>query len=160
MANFEGTQNTMAQRTGGTLQGDVQVWARVDKVAHLGRLVDLEDYSAGDLIPAGTGLIFTSNHYAEIVDIAELAEAVATGAADGASEAEAAAGTAAAAKLAQVNCLSYNDVRIPDGCIRATIAGVEAGKIWAEGAGITEDASKLLTGLHGNIDFIFALKAE
>ena len=71
-----------------------------------------------------------------------------------------AAGTAAAAKLAEVNCLSYNDVRIPDGCIRATIAGVEAGKIWAEGAGITEDAAKLLTGLHGNIDYIFALKAE
>lgn len=160
MANFEGTQNTMSQKTGIQLTGDVQVWARVDKVAHLGRLVDLEDYEAGDLIPAGTGLIFTSNQYAEIVDIAELAETVATGSAAGASEEEAAAGTAASAKLAEVNCLSYNDVRIPDGCIRATIAGVEAGKIWAEAAGITEDASKLLTGLHGNIDFIYALTAE
>lgn len=150
----------MAQRTGTPLTGDVQVWARVDKVAHLGRLIDLEDYDGGDLIPAGTGLIFTSNQYAEVVDIAELAGAVATGAAAGASEAEAAAGTAASAKLAQVNCLSYNDVRIPDGCIRATVAGVEAGKIWAEAAGITEDAAKLLTGLHGNIDFIFALTAE
>ena len=150
----------MAQRTGTPLTGDVQVWARVDKVAHLGRLIDLEDYDGGDLIPAGTGLIFTSNQYAEVVDIAELADSVATGAAAGASESEAAAGTAASAKLAQVNCLSYNDVRIPDGCIRATVAGVEAGKIWAEAAGITEDAAKLLTGLHGNIDFIFALTAE
>lgn len=150
----------MSQRTGTPLTGDVQVWARVDKVAHLGRLIDLEDYDGGDLIPAGTGLIFTSNQYAEVVDIAELADAVATGAAAGASESEAAAGTAASAKLAQVNCLSYNDVRIPDGCIRATVAGVEAGKIWAEAAGITEDAAKLLTGLHGNIDFIFALTAE
>ena len=138
MANFEGTQNTMSQKTGTPLTGDVQVWARVDKVAHLGRLVDLEDYEAGDLIPAGTGLIFTSNQYAEIVDIA----------------------TASNEKLAQVNCLSYNDVRIPDGCIRATIAGVEAGKIWAEAAGISEEKAALLTGLHGNIDFIYALKAE
>lgn len=138
MANFEGTQNTMSQKTGIQLTGDVQVWARVDKVAHLGRLVDLEDYEAGDLIPAGTGLIFTSNQYAEIVDIA----------------------TASNEKLAQVNCLSYNDVRIPDGCIRATIAGVEAGKIWAEAAGITAEKAALLTGLHGNIDFIYALTAE
>lgn len=138
MANFEGTQNTMSQKTGTPLTGDVQVWARVDKVAHLGRLINLDDYEAGDLIPAGTGLIFTSNQYAEIVDIA----------------------TASNEKLAQVNCLSYNDVRIPDGCIRATIAGVEAGKIWAEAAGITEEKSALLTGLHGNIDFIYALKAE
>lgn len=159
MANY-GTQNTMSQNTGSPLTGDVQVWARVDKVAHLGRLIDLDDYSAGDLIPAGTGLIFTSNQYAEVVDIAGLAEAVAKGAAAGATETEAAAGTAASAKLAQVNCLSYNDVRIPDGCIRATVAGVEAGKIWAEAAGITEDAAKLLTGLHGNIDFIYALTAE
>jgi hypothetical protein len=138
MANFEGTQNTMSQKTGTPLTGDVQVWARVDKVAHLGRLINLDDYEAGDLIPAGTGLIFTSNQYAEIVDIA----------------------TASNEKLAQVNCLSYNDVRIPDGCIRATIAGVEAGKIWAEAAGISEEKAALLTGLHGNIDFIYALKAE
>ena len=96
-----------------TLGGNLAVWVRVERVEHFGGNLTVSDYSEGDVIPAGSMLIFDQS----------------------ANTLEVVKASASAEKLAKVNALLYNDVCIPAGCILATGAAVTSGKIYADRAG-------------------------
>lgn len=85
------------------------MWARIDKCIQFGRKIDLSGYSAGDVIPAGTMVIW--NNSSDTVTVVA------------ASDTE---------SLASVNGLIREDVVIPDGAVFASCAVVIAGKIWAD----------------------------
>lgn len=112
-----GTFNTIGTHKA-EIGGHFPVWSRVDKIYQGGGTIDLTGLKAGDVIGAGTMVIFAGpGKQVEIVK------------ADGAE-----------AKLAQVNGLIMDDVCIPTGCTLATCAVVRAGRIYADraanGAGI------------------------
>jgi hypothetical protein len=112
MANQHGTFNTI----GGYQQefgGNFVVWARVDRVLHFGGNFNLDNYKAGDVIPAGSMVIFDQvNNTVEVVKATDEAE-----------------------KLAKVNGLLLNDVCIPSNPKLATGAVVVSGVIYADRAG-------------------------
>lgn len=112
MSNLQsGTFNTIAQ-VEKTVGGGSNVWARVDRVLHFGRTIDVSGLPAGTVIPAGSMVAFTDDEQATIVK---------------ASDSD---------SLASVNGLTLNDVCIPDGCKFASIAIVTSGKVYADAAGV------------------------
>lgn len=122
----KGTFNTIANSSI-TIGGGKQVWARVDKVIHFGRLIDTSSMKAGDVIPAGTMVHFdNSSDKATIIKGTD-------------SE-----------KLTQVNGLIMNDVCVPDGVVFASCAIVTAGKIWADATDVPTSVEAQLP----NIEFI------
>ena len=109
MANLQkGTFNTIAQ---GSTQfgGNFPVWSRVDKLYQGGGFLDVADYTAGDVIGAGTMVIF--NGAGKEVTIVKSTDTE---------------------NLEKVNGLIFEDVCIPDGCIHATCAVVKSGRIYAD----------------------------
>lgn len=109
MANLQkGTFNTIAQ---GSAQfgGNFPVWSRVDKLYQGGGFLDVADYAAGDVIGAGTMVIF--NGAGKEVTIVKSTDTE---------------------NLEKVNGLIFEDVCIPDGCIHATCAVVKSGRIYAD----------------------------
>jgi hypothetical protein len=127
MSNLQkGTFNTIAN-TSVTVGGGKQVWARVEKVIHFGRLIDLTGRKAGDVIPAGSMV-----HFDNESDKAEVIKATDT------------------EKLTTVNGLILNDVCIPEGAVFASCAIVTSGKIWADAT----DVPKTVEAQLPNIEFI------
>lgn len=113
MSNYlSGTFNTISQNSE-NIGGGVAVWSRVGKTRLSGGWIDTSKYSAGDLIPAGTPVIYTSpGAEVEIINTASTTKA----------------------KLAKVNGLTENDVVIPTGVVEATVAVVYDGQIYASRA--------------------------
>lgn len=109
---FSGTFNTISQAEE-TFGSGMAVWARVNKSRQSGGWVDTSKYSAGDLIPAGTPVIYTTpGAEVKVVDTTSCTKA----------------------DLAKVNGLTENDVRIPSGVVEATCAVVIDGRIYANRA--------------------------
>lgn len=107
-----GTFNTISQ-TNATISGGVTVWSRIGKKYQGGGYIDTSSLNAGDIIPAGTPVIF---------DGPGKQVTLVTGSA------------LTLANLAKVNGLTENDVCIPTGVAEATCAVVYDGKIYANRA--------------------------
>lgn len=112
MAYQSGTLNTIGQHQA-NLGGNMVVWVRVDRVEHFGGNLDVSKYKPGDVIPAGSMLIF--DQIANTIEVVKAADN---------------------AKLAKVNGLLYNDVCIPSNPVLASGAIVTSGKIYADRAGV------------------------
>lgn len=107
-----GTFNTIAQRSV-AIGGDFPVWARVEDVFVGGGTIDVSDYNAGDVIKAGTMVIYA-----------------------GAGKPVTIVAASDSDNLSKVNGLIWNDVCIPEGAVMATCAVVRKGRIYADRAGI------------------------
>ncbi len=112
MAYQNGTFNTIGSHNA-EIGGNFVVWVRVERVEHFGGNLNVADYKEGDVIPAGSMLIF--DQQANTIEVVK-----ANGAAD---------------KLAKVNGLLFNDICIPSNPVLATGAIVTSGKIYADRAG-------------------------
>ena len=110
MSIQKGTFNTIAQNSS-EIGGHYPVWSRVRELYQGGGFINLNDYSAGDVIQAGTMVKF--NGAGKEVEI------IAENASD----------------FSVVNGLIFEDVCIPEGCILATCAVVRAGRIYADRVG-------------------------
>lgn len=132
MSNYQsGTFNTLAQNSQ-SIGGGLTVWARVREVYQGGGYLDTSKYKAGDVIPAGTPVIFNGpGAEVTVVDITD------------------------AANLAQVNGLTFNDVCIPDGVIEATVAVVRNGRIYANRANGGNGLPKSLVALLPGVEFVY-----
>lgn len=109
MADFQkGTFNTIAKGSA-EFGGHFPVWSRVDKLYQGGGYLDLASLSAGDVIQAGTMVIF-----------------------NGAGKQVTIVSNDDTDNLAKVNGLVFEDVCIPEGCTLATCAVVRAGRIYAD----------------------------
>lgn len=106
-----GTFNTIGGYSA-EIGGNLVVWVRVDRVEHFGGNLNVEDCKEGDVIPAGSMLIF--DQQANTIEVVKASDA---------------------AKLEKVNGLLYNDVCIPSNPVLATGAIVTSGKIYADRAG-------------------------
>jgi hypothetical protein len=107
-----GTFNTIAQRSV-AIGSDFPVWARVEDVFVGGGTIDVSDYNAGDVIKAGTMVIYA-----------------------GAGKPVTVVAASDSDNLKKVNGLIWNDVCIPEGAVMATCAVVRKGRIYADRAGI------------------------
>lgn len=112
MSIQSGTANAISSVTT-EIGGGKVVWAEVRRTIQFGRKIDVSKYSAGDVIPAGSMVVW--NNTSDVCTIVTAAEI-----------------TAGTAKAANVNGLTYEDVCIPTGCIFASVAIVISGKIWAD----------------------------
>lgn len=134
MQNY-GTFNTISMGKAFEMGGDFPVW--IGPMVELypgGCYIDLsgESYKAGDIIPAGTPVIYDGpGAKATIVKISD-------------SE-----------NLAKVNGLTYNDVKIPDNCVSATCAVAYKGKIYANRANGGEGLPKSLIPQLPQIAFVY-----
>lgn len=111
MSNQSGTFNTIGGFNS-EIGGNHVVWVRVERVEHFGGNLDVSAYNVGDVIPAGSMLIFDQT--ANTIEVVK------------ATDTE---------KLANVNGLLLNDICIPSNPVLATGAIVTSGKIYADRAG-------------------------
>lgn len=111
MSNSQfGTPNTLAMGSK-TIGGDFPVWARVNKCYQGGGFINTASLKAGDIIAAGTPVIFNSaGNEVTIVAITDKA------------------------KLAQVNGLVLYDVCIPSNVVSAACAVCYDGRVYANRA--------------------------
>lgn len=138
--NHFGTVNTIgASKT--EIGGGKVVWAEVRRVIQFGRKIKLASYHAGDVIPAGSMVVWDNeSDECTIVKASELA------APDGSGTVEA----------SSINGLTYTDVCIPEGCTDATTAIVISGKIWADATDVPASVEKNLP----MIEFIRVRKSK
>lgn len=129
MGNYNrGTDNTISQRSYEMGGANVECWIDVDKQIHIGRKINLEGYSAGDVIPAGSMVHFDNkSDYAEVIKA-----------------------DAGAAKLKTVNGLTRHDIKIVEGTIYASTAIVTSGKCWGDATDVPESVEAQLP----NIEFV------
>lgn len=126
-----GTVNTVSSNSY-EIGGGKVVWAEVSKLIQFGRKVDVSKYKAGDVIPAGSMVVWdNTSDECQIVKAEEL-------------EAPDGSGTV---KASSINGLTYEDVCIPDGCVFASVAIVTSGKLWA-------DATDVPTSVEPNLPMI------
>lgn len=131
MALNVGTVNTIGKRKF-ELGGGQVVWAEVRRVIQFGRKVDVSKYKAGDVIPAGSMVVWdNATDTCTIVKAAELKSPEGSG----------------TVEASTVNGLTYEDVVIPEGAVDATVAIVISGKIWA-------DATDVPTAVEKNLPMI------
>lgn len=105
-----GTFNTISQAKA-SIGGDYPVWARVNKCYQGGGWIDKSKYNPGDVIHAGTPVIFQgAGKEVIVVDITD------------------------ATNLPKVNGLIFNDVCIPTGVVEAACAVCYDGRIYANRA--------------------------
>lgn len=107
-----GTFNTIANGSV-AIGGDFAIWARVEDVYAGGGVIDTSKYNAGDIVKAGTMVIFNGPGKQVTVVAATDTE-----------------------NLSKVNGLIWNDVLIPDNAVLTTCAVVRKGRIYADRAGI------------------------
>lgn len=107
-----GTFNTIGSYSA-SFGGNHVVWVRVERVEHFGGNLDVSKYQPGDIIPAGSMLIFD-----QVANTVTVVKATDTD------------------KLEKVNGLLFNDVCIPSNSVLATGAIVTSGKIYADRAGV------------------------
>lgn len=112
MAYQSGSFNTIGQYQT-EIGGNMVVWIRVDRKEHFGGNLDVSKYQPGDVIPAGSMLIF--DQMANTIEVVKSTDT---------------------AKLEKVNGLLYNDVCIPSNPVLASGAIVTSGKIYADRAGV------------------------
>jgi len=156
----KGTFNTIGQGSA-TIGGHFPIWSRVREVYQGGGQIDASDYSAGDLIPAGT-MVHFAGPGAEVTVYLPTAFSASSTYAVGDYVTynnklyicKTAITTAAAwdatkwtEKTSDVNGLIMDDVLIPDGAVLATCAVVRAGRIYADRAGLP-------TGIEANLPMI------
>ena len=132
MANQIGTFNTIAKGDVFSIGGDYPVWARVREIYQGGGNIPLEGLNPGDVIHAGTPVIF--NGPGQDVTIVKITD----------SE-----------NLAKVNGLVFNDVCIPQDCISASCAVVRNGRIYASRANGGEGLPKSLIPQLPGIEFVY-----
>lgn len=135
MNNQAGTSNTISQGQVYQIGGDYPVWARVREV-YQGGNISLTGLSAGDVIHAGTPVIF--NGPGKDVTIVKITDK---------------------ANLAKVNGLMFNDVCIPAGCVSASCAVVRNGRIYANRANGGEGLPKSLEAQLPGIEFVYEADA-
>ena len=129
--NF-GTFNTISQGKVFEIGGDYPVWARVREVYQGGGNIPLEGLNPGDVIHAGTPVIFDGP--GKDVIIVKITDGE---------------------NLAKVNGLIWNDVSIPNDCISATCAVVRNGRIYANRANGGEGLPKSLMAQLPGIEFVY-----
>ena len=127
----KGTFNTIA-RNSTSVGGGKVVWARVTDLYQGGGEVDTASMQAGDVIPAGTPVVFAGAGKKVTIITDKNTET----------------------QLANVNGLTYEDVCIPDGVICATVAVVRAGRIYADRVG-AEGLDKSLVKQLPMIEFVY-----
>ena len=128
-----GTFNTIAQGTVFEIGGDYPVWVGPMRELYPGGgNIDLSEYSAGDIIHAGTPVIY--NGPGKDVTIVEITDAE---------------------NMKNVNGLVFNDVCVPENCISATCAVAYKGKIYANRANGGEGLPKSLKSVLPEITFIY-----
>ena len=132
MATNFGTFNTISQGQILNIGGDYPVWSRVREVYQGGGNLPLSELNPGDIIHAGTPVIF--NGPGKDVTIVEITDS---------------------ANLAKVNGLIWNDVCIPNDCISATCAVVRNGRIYANRANGGEGLPKSLMAQLPGIEFVY-----
>lgn len=132
MSTKFGTFNTISQGKVFEIGGDYPVWARVREIYQGGGNIPLEGLDPGDIIAAGTPVIF--NGPGQDVTIVEITD----------SE-----------NLAKVNGLVFNDVSIPGDCVSATCAVVRNGRIYANRANGGKGLPKSLMAQLPMIEFVY-----
>lgn len=132
--NF-GTFNTISQGKVFEIGGDFPVWVNQQNLLLYpgGNYIELSgDYNAGDVIHAGTPVIYEGpGKKATIVEISD------------------------AENLKKVNGLIFNDVCIPNDCISATCAVAYSGIIYANRANGGEGLPESLKAQLPQITFIY-----
>lgn len=130
--NF-GTFNTIAQGEILNVGGDFPVWIGPNiELYPGGGSLNLSDYKAGDVIPAGTPVIYEGpGKQVTVVKITD------------------------AENMKKVNGLIYNDVCIPNNCISASCAVAYKGKIYANRANGGEGLPKSLMAQLPQIAFVY-----
>lgn len=126
-----GTFNTISQASA-SIGGDFPVWSRVREKYQGGGWIDTSSLSPGDVIHAGTPVIFNgSGKEVTIVKITDKAN------------------------LAKVNGLVFNDVCIPTGVVEATCAVVRNGRIYANRANGGDGLPRSLESQLPGIEFVY-----
>lgn len=111
MENYQfGTLNTISQASA-SIGGDFPVWSRRNKCYQGGGWIDTTDLNPGDVIHAGTPVIFQGP--GQKVIIVKITDAT---------------------NLPKVNGLIFDDVCIPSGVVEATCAVCYDGRIYANRA--------------------------
>lgn len=111
MENYQfGTFNTISQSSA-SIGGDFPVWSRRNKCYQGGGWIDTTDLNPGDVIHAGTPVIFQGP--GQKVIIVKITDAT---------------------NLPKVNGLIFDDVCIPSGVVEATCAVCYDGRIYANRA--------------------------
>lgn len=123
-----GTVNTIGKRKF-ELGGGQVVWAEVRRVIQFGRKIDVSKYNAGDVIPAGSMVVW--NNTSDTCTIVKASELKAP---EGSGTVEA----------STINGLTFEDVVIPEGAVDATCAIVTSGKIWADATDVPTVVEKNL----------------
>ena len=127
-----GTFNTIAQGKVLELGGDFPVWTRVRELYQGGGYIDPSDYEPGDVIHAGTPVIFDGP--GQKVTVVEITDKE---------------------NMEKVNGLVFNDVCIPQDCVSATCAVVRNGRIYANRANGGEGLPKCLIPQLPGIEFVY-----
>lgn len=118
-----GTFNTIGSGSS-QIGGSTHVWARVDRVIHGGRKIDVSGKTAGDIIPAGTLVEYTyDSEYATIKDSGD------------------------SLTVGHHYGLIFNDVCVPDNCIFASCAIVIHGVVWADAIDVAESQQTHMPGI-------------
>ena len=123
MSNQLGTFNTIGSDSG-SFGGSTHVWARVDRVIHGGRKINVSEMAAGTVIPAGTLVEYTYD--SEYATIKTSSDSLAVGHHYG---------------------LVFNDVCVPGNCIFASCAIVISGVVWADAIDVAESQQTHMPGI-------------
>ena len=118
-----GTFNTIGSGSD-QFGGSTHVWARVDRVIHGGRKINVSGMTAGSVIPAGTLVEYTyDSEYATIKDSDD------------------------SLTVGHHYGLIFNDVCVPDNCIFASCAIVIQGVVWADAIDVAESQQTHMPGI-------------
>lgn len=126
-----GTFNTISQASV-SIGGDFPVWARMNKCYQGGGWIDTSKFSPGDVIHAGTPVIF--NGPGKEVTIVKITDAE---------------------NLPKVNGLVWNDVCIPTGVVEATCAVAYDGRIYANRANGGDGLPESLKSQLPAVEFVY-----
>jgi len=118
-----GTFNTIGSGSD-QFGGSTHVWARVDRVIHGGRKINVTGMAPGTVIPAGTLVQYTYN--SEYATILTSSSSLSAGNHYG---------------------LIFNDVCVPDNCIFASCAIVTHGVVWADAIDVAEAQQQYMPGI-------------
>lgn len=121
--NHLGTFNTIGSGSS-QIGGSTHIWARVDRVIHAGRKIDVSAMASGTVIPAGTLVEYTyDSEYATIKDSDD------------------------SLTVGHHYGLIFNDVCVPDNCIFASCAIVTHGVVWADAIDVAESQQTHMPGI-------------
>lgn len=126
-----GTFNTISKASQ-SIGGDFPVWARMNKCYQGGGWIDTADLKPGDVIHAGTPVIFDGP--GKKVTIVKITDAT---------------------NLPKVNGLIFNDVCIPTGVVEAACAVCYDGRIYANRANGGNGLPKSLMAQLPAIEFVY-----